>query len=105
MDLAAMAAAQAACLGLKKMRVSPALKIIMKLIGDNRLLGDVPTGVFRPFVLAASALHSVHHPGVQSMRFDCQSDILLTAHGSFSRSCLGCQRMGKYDNRQEYSLA
>jgi hypothetical protein len=45
------------------MRVSPSL---MQLIGDNRLVGDVPTGMFRPFVLAASALDGVHHPGVHA---------------------------------------
>jgi hypothetical protein len=81
---------------------STALQITTQAVGDDSLLGDVSTGVFRPLVpiqhreAVFQSLHSIHHPGVRAThrliaaRFcwpQMAKDITLMA-----RACLYCQR-------------
>jgi hypothetical protein len=50
------------------------LQITTQAVGDETLLGDVSTGVFRPLVpiqhreAVFQSLHSIHHPGVRATR-------------------------------------
>jgi hypothetical protein len=71
------------------------------LAGDDTLLGDVSTGVFRPLVAIQhreavfQSLHSIHHPGVQAtrrliaVRF-CWPQ-MAKAITLMARACLYCQ--------------
>jgi hypothetical protein len=71
-DFAAMAAAQRQCPNIVSMRTSPTIQVIYRLVNGVHLLGDISTGVFRPFVPAAfrtaviRSIHEVHHPGVKA---------------------------------------
>jgi hypothetical protein len=47
-DFSAMAAAQRACPEVTEMMNSTTLQITTQAVGDETLLGDVSTGVFRP---------------------------------------------------------
>jgi len=63
----AMAAAQRSCPEVAKMMNSTTLQITTQAVGDDSLLGDVSTGVFRPLVpiqhreAVLQSLHSIHH--------------------------------------------
>jgi hypothetical protein len=84
------------------MRSSPSLQTVQRPVGGVPLLGDISTGVFRPFLpaqfrqAAIKSLHNVHHPGV---RATCRlvSAAFCWPHmkkqtAAAARSCLGCQR-------------
>jgi hypothetical protein len=66
-DILVMAAAQRSCPELAKMMNSTTLQITTQAVGDDSLLGDVSTGVFRPLVpiqhreAVLQSLHSIHH--------------------------------------------
>jgi hypothetical protein len=53
---------------------STTLQITTQAVGDDSLLRDVSTGVFRPLVpiqhreAVFQSLHSIHHPGVRATR-------------------------------------
>jgi hypothetical protein len=70
----AMAAAQRSCPEVAEMMNSTTLQITTQAVGDETLLGDVSTGVFRPLVpiqhreAVFQSLHSIHHPGVWATR-------------------------------------
>ena len=69
-----MAAAQRDCLQVAEMMKSTTLQITTQAIGDETLLGDASTGVFRPLVpiqhreAVFQSLHAIHHPGVRATR-------------------------------------
>jgi hypothetical protein len=71
-DFAAMAEAQRHCPDIVSMRASPSIQVICRLVGDVHLLGDISTGVFRPFVPAAfraaviRSIHDIHHPEIRA---------------------------------------
>ncbi len=71
-DFSAMAAAQRSCPEVAEMMNSTTLQIATQAVGDDSLLGDVLTGVFRPLVpiqhreTVFQSLHSKHHPGVRA---------------------------------------
>jgi hypothetical protein len=73
-DFSAMAAAQRSCPELAEMMNSTTLQITTQVVGDDSLLGDVLTVMFRPLVpiqqreAVFQSLHSIHHPGVQATR-------------------------------------
>jgi hypothetical protein len=84
------------------MCLSPSLQTVQRPVGGTQLLGDISTGVFRPFLpaqfrqAAIRSLHNVHHPGV---RATCRlvSAVFCWPHmkketTAAARSCLGCQR-------------
>jgi hypothetical protein len=56
------------------MMSSSKLQITTQAVGEETLLGDVSTGVFRPLVpiqhreAVFHLLHSIHHPGVRATR-------------------------------------
>ncbi len=102
LDFAAVAAAQASCPDVVTMRGSTSLQTVQRPVGGVQLLGDISTGVFRPFLpaqfrqAAIKALHDVHHPGV---RATCRlvSAAFCWPHmkkqtAAAARTCLGCQR-------------
>ncbi len=102
LDFAAVAAAQASCPDVSAMRNSSLLQTVQRPVGGVQLLGDISTGVFRPFLptqfrqAAIKSLHEVHHPGV---RATCRlvSAAFCWPHmkkqtATAARSCLGCQR-------------
>jgi hypothetical protein len=70
----AMAAAQQSCPEVAEMMSSTTLQITTQAVGNDTLLGDVSTGVFRPLVpiqhreAVFQSLHSIHHPGVRMTR-------------------------------------
>jgi hypothetical protein len=70
LDFAAIAAAQASCPDVANMHSSTTLQTVQRPVDGVQLLGDVSTGVFRPFLpaqfrqAAIRLLHEVHHPGV-----------------------------------------
>jgi hypothetical protein len=49
-DFSAMSAAQRSCPEVAEMMNSNTLQITTQAVGDDSLLGDVSTGVFRPLV-------------------------------------------------------
>ncbi len=73
-DFSAMAAAQRSCPEVAEMINSTTLQITTQAVGDDSLLRDVLTGVFRPLVhiqhreAVFQSLHSIHHPGVRATR-------------------------------------
>jgi hypothetical protein len=73
-DFSAMVAAQRSCPEVAEMMNSTTLQITTQAVGDDTLLGDVSTGVFRPLVpiqhreAVFQLLHSIHHPGVRATR-------------------------------------
>ncbi len=102
LDFAAVAAAQSSCPDVASMHLSPSLQTVQQRVGGIQLLGDISTGVFRPFLpaqfrqTAIRSLHEVHHPGV---RATCRlvSAAFCWPHmkkqtAVAARSCLGCQR-------------
>ncbi len=73
-DFSVMAAAQRSCPEVKEMMNSTTLQITTQVVGDETLLGDISTGVFRPLVpiqhreAVFQSLYAIHHPGVQATR-------------------------------------
>jgi hypothetical protein len=101
LDFAAIAAAQASCPDVATMRSSTSLQTVQRPVDGVQLLGDISTGVVRPFLpaqfrqAAIRSLHVVHHPGV---RATCRlvSTAFCWPHmkkqtAAAARSCLGCQ--------------
>jgi hypothetical protein len=100
-DFAAMAAAQRSCTEVAEMMNSTTLQITTQAVGDELLLGDISTGVFRPLVpiqhkeAVFQSLHAIHHPVVRA------TSRLITARFCWpqmakaitlmARACLHCQ--------------
>jgi hypothetical protein len=101
-DFAAMAEAQRHCPDIVSMRASPTIQVIYWLVGDVHLLGDISTGVFRPFVPAAfrtaviKSVHDIHHPGVKATTRLVTAAFCWPHMGrdvaAAARSCMGCQK-------------
>ena len=101
-DFSEMAIAQRSCPDIVSMRASPSICVIARLIGEVMVIGDISTGVFRPFVPAAFreavivALHGIHHPGVRATVRLVSASFCWPHMGrliaSLARSCLGCQK-------------
>jgi hypothetical protein len=94
-DFSAMAAAQRACPEVAEMMNSTTLQITSQAVGDETLLGDISTGVFRPLIpiqhkeAVFLSLHAIHRPGVPATRR------LIAARfcwPQMARACLHCQR-------------
>jgi hypothetical protein len=103
-----MAAAQRDCPQVEEMMKSTTLQITTQAIGDETLLGDASTGVFRPLVpiqhreTVFQSLHAIHHPGVQATRRLIAARFcwpqMAKAITQMARACLHCQR-GKVHRR------
>jgi len=101
-DFLQVAAAQKICPDVAVMLTSKALAIVPKIVGGEKLLGDISTGTFRPLLPAAfrqeacAALHGIHHPGIRgTKKLVCASFCwpgMNSYVGNFARSCLGCQK-------------
>ncbi len=101
-DFSAMAAAQRSCPEVAEMMNSTTLQITTQAVGDDTLLGDVSTGVFRPLVpvqyreAVFQSLHSIHHPGVRATRRLIAARFcwpqMAKAITLMARTCLYCQR-------------
>ncbi len=84
------------------MRGSPSLQMVQRPVGGVQLLGDISTGVFRPFLPAQfrqapiKSLHDVHHPGVWATCCLVSAAFCwphMKKHtAAAARACLGCQR-------------
>jgi hypothetical protein len=81
---------------------STTLQITTQAIGDETLLGDVSTGVFRPLMpiqhrkAVFKSLHAIQHPGVRATRrliaaWFCWPQMAM-AITLMARACLHCQR-------------
>jgi cleavage and polyadenylation specificity factor subunit 1 len=102
LDFVGVAAAQLSCPDVAAMMNSSVLKIVPRIVGGEKLLGDISTGSFRPLLPVAfrreacAALHGVHHPGIRgTRRLVCASFCwpgMSTFAAVFARECLGCQR-------------
>jgi len=102
LDFSKMAAAQFSCPDLAFMRSSPSLSIIYRLVGDTRLLGDISTGNFRPFVPESfrfavfQSLHGMHHPGIRATTRLVGSSYcwphMNRSVAAWAKECLACQR-------------
>ncbi len=100
-DFAAMAAAQRSCTEVAEMMNSTTLQITNQVVGDEPLLGDVSTGVFRPLVpiqhreAVFQSLHAIHHPGVRATRRLIPARFcwpqMAKAITLMASSCLHCQ--------------
>ncbi len=100
-DFSAMATAQRACPDVAEMMSSTTLQITTQAVGDDSLLGDVSTGVFRPLVpiqfreAIFQSLHSINHPGVRATRRLIASGFcwpqMAKAITLMARACLFCQ--------------
>jgi hypothetical protein len=100
-DFLAMAAAQRDCLEVVEMMNSTTLQITTQAIGDEALLGDVSTGVFRSLMpiqhreAVFKALHAIHHPGVRATRRIIPTRFcwpqMAKAITQMARACLHCQ--------------
>jgi hypothetical protein len=98
-DFAAMAAAQRQCPDIVSMRASPTIQVIYRLVDGVHLLGDISTGVFRPFVPAAfrtaviRSIHDMHHPGVKATTRLVSASFCWPHMGrdiaAVARSCMG----------------
>ncbi len=92
----AMAAVQQSCPEVAEMMSSTTLQITTQAVGDDTLLGDVSTGVFRPLVpiqhreAVFQSLHSIHHRRLIAARF-CWPQ-MAKAITLMARACLYCQR-------------
>ncbi len=101
-DFSAMAAAQRSCPEAAEMMNSTTLQIITQAVGDETLLWDVSTGVFRPLVpiqhreAVFQSLHSIHHPGVRATRHLIAARFcwpqMAKAITLMDRACLHCQQ-------------
>jgi hypothetical protein len=101
-DFSAMAPAQCSCPEVAEMMNSTTLQITTQAIGDDSVLGDVSTGVFRPLVpiqhreVVFQSLHSIHHPGVRATRRLIAARFcwpqMAKAITLMARACLYCQR-------------
>jgi hypothetical protein len=101
-DFAAMAAAQRSCTEVAEMMNSTTLQTTTQAVGDEPLLGDVSTGVFRPLVpiqhreAVFQPLHAIHHPGVRATRRLIATRFcwpqMAKAITLMARACLHCQR-------------
>ncbi len=97
-----MAAVQRDCPEVAEMMNSTTLQIMTQGIGNETLLGDVSTGVFRPLVpiqhreAVFKSLHAIHHPGVQATRRLIAARFcwpqMAKAITQMARACLHCQR-------------
>jgi hypothetical protein len=101
-DFPAMAAAQQDCPEVAEMMNSTTLQITTQTVGDETLLGDVSTGVFRPLVpiqlreAVFQSLHAIHHPGVRATRRLIAARFcwpqMAKAITQMARACLHYQR-------------
>jgi len=101
-DLAAMAAAQAACPAVDELLSSSALHIQQVKLADQTLLCDVSTGRQRPLVpldwrrAVLAAIHNISHPGIRATRRLVGSRFvwkgMATDVADYCRSCVACQR-------------
>jgi hypothetical protein len=101
-NFSAMAAAQRSCPEVVEMMNSTTLQITTQAVGDDTLLGDVSTGVFRPLVpiqhreAVFQSLHSIHNPGVRATRRLIAARFwwpqMAKAITLMARACLYCQR-------------
>ena len=83
------------------MMSSSKLQITTQAVGEETLLGDVSTGVFRPLVpiqhreAVFQSLHSIHHPGVRATRRLIAARFcwpqMAKAITQMARACLHCQ--------------
>jgi hypothetical protein len=97
-DFAAMAAVQRSCTEVAEMMNSTTLQITTQAVGDEPLLRDISTGVFRPLVPIqhVQSLHAIHHPEVRATcrliaaRF-CWPQ-MAKAITLMAMACLHCQR-------------
>jgi hypothetical protein len=97
-----MAEAQRHSPDIVSMRDSPSIQVIYRLVGDVHLLGDISTGVFRPFVPAAfraaviRSIHDIHHPGIRATTRLVSSSFCWPHMGrdvaTAARNCMGCQK-------------
>jgi len=102
LDFPRLAAAQLECPDVKVMLSSTSLSVTSRVVGGQKLLGDVSTGRFRPFLPvefrrdACAALHGLHHPGIRgTKKLLCASFCwpgMSKEVGLFARNCLACQR-------------
>ncbi len=100
-DFLAMAAAQRACPEVAEIMNSTTLQITTQAVGDETLLGDVSTRVFRPLVpiqhreAVFQSLHAIHHPGVRATRRLIAARLcwpqIAKAITQMARACLHCQ--------------
>jgi hypothetical protein len=71
---------------------STTLQITTQAVGDETLLGDVPSGVFRPLVpiqhkeAVFQSLHAIHHPGVRGDPPLDRRPVLLATDGQAHNS-------------------
>ncbi len=101
-DFLAMAAAQRSFQEVAEMINSTTLQITTQAAGNDSLLRDVSTGVFRPLVpiqcreAVFQSLHSIHHPGVQATRRLIAARFcwpqMAQAITLMARTCLFCQQ-------------
>jgi hypothetical protein len=87
-----MAAAQRTCSEVAKMMNSTTLQNTTQEVGDETLLGDILTGVFRPLVPIQHrevVFQSLHHPGVRATR---RLIAVRFCWPQMARACLHCQR-------------
>ncbi len=74
LDFPRLAAAQLECRDIKVTLTSASLSATSRVVGGQKLLGDVSTGRFRPFLPvecrrdACAALHGLHHPGIRGTK-------------------------------------
>ncbi len=81
---------------------STTLQITTQAVGDETLLGDISTGVFRQLVpiqhreAVFQSLYTIHHPGVQATRRLIAARFcwpqMARAITLMARACLHCQR-------------
>jgi hypothetical protein len=101
-NFSAMAPVQRACPEVAEMMNSTTLQITTQAVGDETLLGDVSTRVFRPLVpiqhreMVFQSLHAIHHPEVRATRrlndaWFCWPQ-MAKAITLMARACLHCQR-------------
>ena len=97
-----LAALQSSCSSVQSLLNSSSLKIISVPYGTSEVLCDISTGVPRPLVPFSlrrklfDLLHSATHPGIRGSKRLISSRFvwpkMSSEIGSWSRSCLQCQR-------------
>ncbi len=90
------------CPEVAEMMNSKTLKITTQAVGDETLLGDVSTGVFRPLAaiqhreVVFQSLHAIYHPGVWATRRLIAARFcwpqMAKVITQMARACLHCQR-------------
>jgi Integrase zinc binding domain len=101
-DLAAFAAAQAACPEVASMRKAASLDVSYRLVGEVYLYGDISMPVFRLLVPVAyrcpifDVLHAASYPGIRASRQLVSSWFvwpkLAQQVATWARECVACQR-------------